>query len=246
LVAVVRKAAASPPVRLRLVELMGPAGAGKSTVFQSLLARDQTILVRPALRHTGYAGIVAVNLTKATATLIRRRAFDREDFKDQIQVMMYLQALPRVLPRLGSPGNSAIVFDQGPLFLLTRHNFMDERLVTWWNRMVDTWAPLLDMVVCLDAPDALLRERINTREKWHALKGADGVSTLDVLRTSRRVYERTLEAVAARPCSPAILRFDTSTMSADEIAAAILAEIHCGTGRRPHTRVEPALPGSEE
>jgi hypothetical protein len=219
----VTRAADSPTVRLSLVELMGPAGAGKSTVFQSLLDRDRTILIRPTLRHNRYAAIVAVNIVKALATLVRHRAIEHEDPKEQVRVMMYVQALPRVLPGLGSAGDTAIVFDQGPLFLLTRHNFMDKRLSAWWNRMVDTWAPLLDIVVFLDAPDDLLRERIDSREKWHALKGADGRSALDVLRTSRQVYERTLEAVAARPGGPAILRFDTSARSADEIAEAILS-----------------------
>jgi hypothetical protein len=202
---------------------MGPAGAGKSTVFESLLARDPTVLATPTLRHKRYAAVVAVNIVTALTTLVRHRAIDREDPKEQVRIMMYVQALPRVLPELGSPGDSAIVFDQGPLFLLTRFNFTDERLATWRNRMLDTWAPLLDMVVFLDAPDSLLQERINTREKWHSLKGADGRSGLDVLRAHRQLYEHTLETVTARPGGPAILRFDTSTRSADEIAEAILS-----------------------
>jgi hypothetical protein len=229
------------PVRLPLVELMGPAGAGKSTVFQSLLARDPTILKTPTVWRKRYAAIVAVNFVGVVATLIRHGVIKPEGGTEQLGVMMYVQALPRVLRQLGSAGNSAIVFDQGPLFLLTRHDFMDEPLVTWWNRMLDTWAPLLDMVVRLDAPDTLLRERINTREKSHALKGAGDRSALDVLRRSRQVYERALEAVAARPGGPMILRFDTSTRCADEIADAILSAIHAGADSGPHARVEPAL-----
>jgi hypothetical protein len=228
-------------VRLPLVELMGPAGVGKSTVFQTLLARDPTILKRPTLRNRKYAAIVAVNFARAYATLIRLGVIRPQEGIEQLRVMMYLQALPRVLPGLGSADDAAIVFDQGPLFLLTRHNFMDEPLVTWWNRMIDRWAPLLDMVVCLDAPDTVLRERINTREKWHALKGAEGRSALDVLRTSRQVYERTLEAVAARPGGPAILRFDTSSSSADEIGVAILSAIRGAAGSGTNERIEPAL-----
>lgn len=233
-----RKAADPSPERLRLVELMGPAGAGKSTVFQSLLARDQSILVRPTLRHARYAVVVAANLVKATATLIRHRAIDRDDPKEQVRSMMYVQALPRVLPELGSPGDSAIVFDQGPLFLLTRPNLTDRPVATWRNRMLDTWAQLLDIVVFLDAPDSLLRERINTREKWHVLKGADGRSSLEVLRASRQVYEDTLQAISAQPGGPAILRFDTSARSADEIADAILTAMK-GDAAGANPRPEP-------
>jgi len=204
---------------------MGLAGAGKSTVFEALLARDPTILETPTLRDKRYSAVVAANTISAAATLVRRRAIDLDDPKEQVRMMMYVQALPRVLPQLGTPGDSAIVFDQGPLFLLTRHNIGEEkRLSAWWNRMVDTWSPLLDIVVVLDAPDDLLRERINTRDKWHALKGADGSSAVDALRVTRQIYARTLEAVAARPGGgPEVLRFDTSLLSADEIAEAILS-----------------------
>jgi hypothetical protein len=230
----------SAPARLFLVELVGPAGAGKSTVFQSLLARDQAILRRPSLRKMRYAAIVAVNVVGALATLIRHGALERHGRTEQVLMMMYVQALPRILPGLGSTGGSTLVFDQGPLFLLTRPSLTDERLATWRNGMFDTWAPLLDVVVFLDAPDELLRERINTRQKWHALKGAHGGSALDGLRTSRQVCERTIEAVAARPGGPAILRFDTGTRSADEIADAILSAISRDAGRGPNSRVEAA------
>jgi hypothetical protein len=170
--------------------------------------------------------------------LIRHGALERHGRTEQVLMMMYVQALPRILPGLGSAGGSTLVFDQGPLFLLTRPSLTDERLATWRNGMFDTWAPLLDVVVFLDAPDKLLRERINTRPKWHALKGADGRSALDVLRTSRQVWERTIKAVAARPGGPTILRFDTSTRSADEIADTILSAISGDAGKGPNSRVE--------
>jgi len=240
MVGAVKAANDSEPTRLSLVELLGPAGAGKSTVFQSLLARDQAILERPTVRKRRYAAIVAVNILRAFATLIRNGVIKPQGGTEQVRMMMYLQALPRILPGLGSAGNTAIVFDQGPLFLLTRPSLTDERLATWWNGMFDMWTPLLDVVVFLDAPDELLRERINTRQTWHALKGADGRSALDVLRASRQVYERTIEAVAARPAGPAILRFDTSTRSADEIADAIISAIDCDAGSGPNARVEQA------
>ena len=213
----------SAPGGLCLVELVGPAGAGKSTVFRSLLARDQAILERPTLRKTKYAAVVAVSVVGAVATLIRQGAIGRHLRTEQVQMMMYLQALPRILARVGSAGGTAIVFDQGPLFFLTRPSLMNERLATWRSRMLDTWAPLLDMVVCLDAPDALLGERINTRRKWHALKGADSESAIEVLRASRRVYQDAVGELAARGAGPLILRFDTSKRPADDIADAILS-----------------------
>jgi hypothetical protein len=228
----------SRPGGPRLVELVGPAGAGKSTAFRTLLARDMAIVGRPTLRHREYAGIVTTSLLATLATLARSRAIDKVDRREQVRMMIYLQAMPTILA--GSVGDGAIVFDQGPLFFLTRPSLMDERLATWRSRILDTWARLLDVVVLLDAPDGLLSERINTREESHALKGADGRSALEVLRASRQVYECAIDELSARSGGPLILRFDTSTRSADEIADAVLATIESGARSGPNARVEPA------
>jgi ABC-type cobalamin/Fe3+-siderophores transport system ATPase subunit len=212
----------SAPGGVCLVELVGPAGAGKSTVFESLLARGQAIQGRPTLRKRKYAGAVAVNVVGALATLVRQGVIGRDVSTEQVRMMMYLQTLPRILAGF-SAGATAIVFDQGPLFFLTRPSLMDKRLATWRSRMLDTWAPLLDIVVYLDAPDGLLRERINTRGKWHALRGAESASALDVLTASRRVYQHAVGELAARGQGPVTLRFDTSTRSAEDIAGTILS-----------------------
>jgi hypothetical protein len=145
-------------------------------------------------------------------------------------MMMYLQALPRILARRNSEGGKVIVFDQGPLYFLTRSSLTDARLATWRAQMVDVWAPLLDIVAFLDAPDALLRERINTRSKWHALKGDDDGSALDVLRATRIIYEDAIGEFASRPSRPNVLRFDTSRLSAGEIARAILSAVNDARG----------------
>jgi thymidylate kinase len=213
---------------LRLVELMGPPGSGKSTVFELLLARDETIEERPTLRQREHAGIVATSLVTALATLAWRRAIARGERREQLQMMTYLQAMPRIFA--ASADGHAIVFDQGPLFFLTRPSLMSKRLQPWRRRMLDTWAPLLDLVVYLDSDDALLRERINNRQKRHTLKGADSRTTLEVLTSNRQVYERAIDDVAARPGGPAILWFDTSSHSADEIADTLLTAI-AGDGR---------------
>jgi hypothetical protein len=43
----------------------------------------------------------------------------------------------------------------------------------WWEHVCSDWANLLDMVICLDAPDAILLQRNRTREKSHGIKKND-------------------------------------------------------------------------
>jgi shikimate kinase len=208
-----------------LVELAGPPGAGKSTVFRSLLARDQTIEGRPGLRTREYAGAFTREVLAVLGTLARERYRSRVTL-EQVRMMAYLQALPRILERAPSPDRRIIAFDQGPVYYLTRPTLTNERLARWRRRVLHTWAPLLDVVVWLDAPDAVLVERINSRDKWHRLKGGPEGRALEVLTESRAAYETVLRELEMRRHGPAILRFDTSRRSADAIAHEVLAALH--------------------
>jgi shikimate kinase len=221
-----------------LVELVGPAGAGKSTVLEALLTRNETIVGPPRLRKTEY--LLARNLAAVIGTLLRHRIFRPRVSIEQVRMMVYLQVLPRILDRAGSA--EAIVFDQGPVFFLTRPSLMDERLATWRERVLDAWAPLLDVVVWLDAPDRLLIERINSRAKWHRLKGRQDQTALGVLLESRAVYHSALSGLEARGRGPTILRFDTSRVSAQDIAEDVLTVLGgCPPSARAGGAAESAL-----
>ena len=215
----------SSAARPRIVELAGPAGAGKSTVFRALVARDATIEGRPSLRKREYAGVLASEVLAVARTLVRDRAYLPRVTPEQVRMMAYLQALPRVLERSDPPTSRTMVLDQGPIYLLTRRSLTNERLGAWRRRVVQTWAPLLDVVVWLDAPDALLVERINTRDKRHRLQGSAEGTALEALAHIRAVYERVLgEFETGRP-SWVVLRFDASVRSADEIAEEVLTAL---------------------
>ncbi len=215
----------SSAAKPRLVELAGPAGAGKSTVFRTLVGRDATIEGRPSLRKREYAGVLASEVLAVARTLLRDRAYLPRVTPEQIQMMAYLQALPRVLDRAGSATSRTLALDQGPIYLLTRRSLTNERLAAWRRRVVEAWAPLLDVVVWLDAPDAVLVERINARDKRHRLQGSPEETALRALRESRAVYERVMDELETGRPRWVVLRFDTSVRSAEEIADEVLAAL---------------------
>ena len=204
-----------------LVELAGPAGAGKSTVFRSLAARGHQIEAAPDIGKRDYA-LLARHLPPVLATLVRRRALRRLTVA-QLRVMVYLRALPTLVERRRRAGTSVLVFDQGPLYVLGRPRLQDARLAAWRQDMFELWATLLDVVVWLDAPNVVLGQRIDTRRKWHRLKGKPADAVGEVLSATRAVYEDLLSRLEARgDHRPVVLRFDTSRTSAEQIADAVL------------------------
>jgi hypothetical protein len=204
-----------------LVELLGAPGAGKSTVFEGLIGREERIRPRPILRRGPDGLLLARNVVAVLAMLARRRALDRTWTWEQLVMMAYLQAVPRVLSRQ----TGIVVFDQGPIYCLTRPRLLDERLHPWWQRTFDTWRSLLDAVVWLEAPDAVLLDRINERSKLHRLKGSDDEAAFEALKEARRAHQDAIARLDGRDGAPAILRFDTSRRSAEEIVDEVLEQL---------------------
>jgi thymidylate kinase len=195
----------------RLIELMGPPGAGKSTVYAAL--RAEGVATMPILRD-GRKPLLARHLGAALATLTVRRALSRRWDFELLVMMAYVRALPSVLT------GDVLVFDQGPLYTLAREPLRHPRLRAWWEESLALWRALLDVVVWLDAPDDVLVERIEGREKEHRYKGADGAAA--GLAADREVYGELLERLEG---GPRIMRFDTSRQSPDAITAAVLAAV---------------------
>lgn len=208
-----------------MVEIVGPAGAGKSTIYEGLLCRHEGVESKPILGRTPYRTLLARHLASALATLARRRLLGRRTTRAQVVMMAYLSALPRAIDARETGRDRVVVFDQGPVYFLTRPSIREERLAAWRDRSVETWRSRLDAVVWLDAPDGVLLERINSRSKWHALKGGAEEPARDTLVKSRTLYEEVLERLGANGNGPVILRFDTSRQSADEIVGEILAAL---------------------
>jgi thymidylate kinase len=207
-----------------LVELAGPAGAGKSSAFRTLLARTRNVEDGAVVRKREYAPVLATTVPGVLATLVRARV-TRGLTREKVRSMVWLSTLPHVIERRPRSAASMLVFDQGPLYLLSEARLRDDRLAAWRKKTLETWGSLLDAVIWLDAPDAMLAERIDTRSEWHRLKGERLETATDVLSEARAAYEDMLSSLAARADGPAILRFDTSRASPDEVVDAILRSV---------------------
>jgi hypothetical protein len=168
--------------------------------------------------------VLAANVPAVIGTLVRHGAI-RGLTPGKVRSMLYLRSMPGLIERRPVSEANVLVFDQGPLYLLSEAQLRDDRLAGWRQATLETWASLLDVVVWLDAPDAVLAERIDMRSKWHRLKGEGLDAATLVLAEARDAYEAMISSLETRPDGPAILRFDTSRMSPDEVVDTLLERV---------------------
>ena len=212
---------------MRALELVGPAGSGKSTLYRALAARSAAIApgvpfggvghLRLGLRHV--ASLLPAWLGSGD------RFLDEKELRSLNYVVGWAEGVEH-----GSAGAALAVFDHGPLFRIARLRAFGPRLVEgaafrrWSEAAVRRWARLLGAVVWLDAPDALLAERIDVRDERHRMKGGESGETQRFLARYREVYDALLaEFVAAGGPEP--IRVDTSRETPDAIAARLLAQL---------------------
>lgn len=213
------------------VELVGPAGAGKTSVAQALVERHSEC-VEPISLKVRRLWHISVLLSEAPlwlpAILGQYRNYGRLSWQ-QIKTMVYLAAGHRILRRHAERGKITIL-DQGPVFKLTGlsgtepSNIGYKRFAAWRETMLVHWSKALNLVIWLDAPDATLLDRIRTRHKWHTLKEKSDKEAEEFLFRYRRAYENTLSTLMENG-GPRVLRFDTGGESLsfiiDKVSAAL-------------------------
>jgi RecA/RadA recombinase len=193
-----------------VIELVGPAGVGKTTVSLQLEATGQ------ALRGTMW--FVPTRLL-ARSTLLHLPAvlalFSQTGswLWDEIKHLARLEALHAFLGASRWNGTRLVVLDEGPVYTLSwlqvigRAHFRQRPPGPWWARTIRRWAGSLDAVVVLDAPDAVLADRIRTRAKPHMMKDRS-LDEVSAFATAYRVAtERVLVDLMAAG-GPPVLRFD--------------------------------------
>jgi shikimate kinase len=217
-----------PPL---VVEFVGPAGAGKTTLSQAMSRRSKKILIGapPDVRSVADIPFFARNALLLMPTLLRLyQNNSRWPTRREIAWMTILKGWHHVLGRQVSNDGTVIVLDQGPVFMLAKlHSFGPESLKSssaekWWSGTYNQWAATLDMVIWFDASDTLLLERIRARNCWHRVKEKSEQEAFKFLARYRRSYEQIISALTANG-GPRILCFNTDQESLSQIVDKVLA-----------------------
>lgn len=219
------------PLRL---ELVGPAGAGKSTLSVSLVTQLQGV-------HREIWGLPVLPLLLDGAQLIPTFTglwlHSRSPLWHETRHMVRLRTLQRALRRKGSDDNEVLVFDEGPIFALAwlrgfgHETFRQQPSAEWWRKAFRDWASLMDAVVVLDAPDPVLAARIRARAHPHEVKEYPDAEIARWMARFRQALEWVLTGMAGFG-APAVVRLSSQEEPADQIAERVVHQLR----GMPHAR----------
>lgn len=216
---------------LRLVELAGPAGVGKSTISRALLQRcpavPGTIWGQPVLSLLGNG----VQLAPTIAPFWRHSG---SLLWNESRYMVRLQTLHRSVLQEQRFTAPIVIFDEGPIFALAwLHGFGHQSMRSeisdpWWGATLAQWARAVDVIVVLDAPDAVLAERIRARPEWHEVKHSPDPYISQWMARFRAALDWVLAGLVAQG-GPVVLRISADQDHPEGIADRIVAALGGGS-----------------
>ena len=222
----------------RVIEVMGPAGVGKTTFVETLRDRHPSLNTKVACSKLRYLpSLVRMLIMFAPRRLLRPKPswFTWQETKLMVCLMAWRGQLQnsRFSERI-------TVLDQGPLFMLVALREFgswatkDVAWIRWREQALEQWAEMLDLIIWLDAPNQVLARRIRNRAKWHHVKTRPDAEIIDFLVRYRAEYQRVLSSLEARGAT--VMRFDTADKSVQQIADEV--DIQCGYHPRDIARLD--------
>jgi hypothetical protein len=192
------------------VELVGPAGAGKSTIGR-MLSRVEPSFRPPMTAWDLSPWMLAVHAVRELPT------FARSGRPSQLQLMcvydlVRILALCARLRQADLRRYQVVLLDEGPVFLLTRLlayepvALQSAALRARWEHALRRCATAVDELVWIDAPDPELARRIRSRAKPHRLKAASDAE-ISTFSTRYRKAFRKVTSVFADHHGPRVSRF---------------------------------------
>ena len=212
-------------------ELVGPAGVGKTVMLHAITRLAPVLRTGLRIDRMRQFPAIAWSTVALTPAILETMFTDTRQLWSGIRHMGRLRSLAPEVARAHGVGHDAILLDEGPVFSLGRLSVFNHAgvgsgpLARQWNSEVDRWSRLLDGVIMLDAPNAVLAERIRRRSKAHEVKNGSDGEVFEFLDRYRAAYHAIVDRLMASG-QLQIVHFDTSTTPIERIATEALTALN--------------------
>lgn len=229
-------AASQSSTKPLLIEVMGPAGAGKTSLIDAISDHNKGFVLSPRPGFCRRAVAFAQVLLSNPGLLSKVRGMSRDDFR----AMVYLRAWHAMYSNHNHREITA--FDHGPLYRIAKlREFCSQlsgsaQFQRWLTRWTNRWLETLDMIILLDAPNDILMERIVARGEFRVVMTVSPSEAARRLDSFRHAFEQVLEPSRNVERSPSILRFDTSAVSRADLIQKVLCSIESMGTQRDQTQ----------
>lgn len=212
---------------IKIVELVGLPGAGKTTLINTLRSQNLKILLArtPYFRNVTDIPFFLYN-TLEMLPLFLRIAFSKDGGRLKLYdlaLMLILNGWSRVLEQQVTASSPVLLLDEGPICYLTRLRAWGSAATkssmarAWWEAMFQQWAVTLDLIIQLDTSNGILIERVRSREMWQEVKAMTDDQALDYFENLRSAQDYVLKEFFAQTQSEDWVCFDTWLNSPDQI-----------------------------
>jgi shikimate kinase len=216
-----------------IIEMVGPAGSGKSTFTKTLemTAKDIRIIEQPNYRQLKNLPFFLFNALQMLPVFLDIGLHGDTQWlaRRSLAMMMILNGWHRRLKRQRKTETlQAFFIDQGPVSFLSYLSyygpcFPNSPLARkWLDKIYAEWANTLNVIFLLDAPNAILYERIRGREQEHSLQTASFETAVEVLDTYRKIYEEIFVRLQKNSAQLKVIHFESVSIPKDQLHDKIL------------------------
>jgi len=203
----------------KIIELLGVAGVGKSTLANELKKKKGNSIINPTPSRTSLLFLKHIwkNRGYIFATMMSKSQVKKEIIAAIVFSDIYLDN--QFLDSIRSK-HKLIVFDQGLLFLAAflEKEYSDISVNVFnkvkLNRVITSH---YDNVIYLSCPIDVLIERINARNNWHRIKGESHENTVKFLTDYQTIYLRLIDRIDSQGVS--VLSTVHTDLSAPDLLA---------------------------
>lgn len=218
-----------------IIEIIGPAGAGKTTLRNAIIRKMPQIQNEPLppVWNASYYPFFIKNIIQiAPLIILSPKNNSRNLTRRELAWMAILNGWFQLLKKSQRKNSGIIILDQGPIFLMTilkgfGPEFINQTyLYSWWKKIFQQWSQTLDLVIWLDAADETLIERIDDRESDHIIKGKTGLEVNIFFKKFRSIFENIMEIMLSKNAKIGLIKIDTAQNSIDQVIEKVVSELN--------------------